>query len=100
ASVPGRLARVVAAPSRRASAPDGRRRRAYDRHAPKLAVCRRSYAARALGDLRRVRSAANGQQMTRDQLEHIIRASGTIADVADIIVIGSQAVLGQFPHVP
>ncbi|HEY2013684.1 MAG TPA: DUF6036 family nucleotidyltransferase [Bryobacteraceae bacterium] len=38
--------------------------------------------------------------MTRPQLEHIIRAAGTIADVDDIIVIGSQAVLGEFPDAP
>lgn len=36
--------------------------------------------------------------MTRSNLEHIIRAAGTIADDADIVVIGSQAVLGQFPN--
>lgn len=35
--------------------------------------------------------------MTRSNLEHIIRAAGTIADDPDIVVIGSQAVLGQFP---
>ena len=35
--------------------------------------------------------------MTRLNLEHIIRAAGTIADDRDIIVIGSQSVLGQFP---
>jgi hypothetical protein len=35
--------------------------------------------------------------MTRSNLEHIIRAAGTIADDPDIIVIGSQAILGQFP---
>lgn len=38
--------------------------------------------------------------MTRPQLEHIIRAAGTIADTADLIVIGSQAILGQFPDAP
>jgi hypothetical protein len=38
--------------------------------------------------------------MTRAELEHIIRAAGTIADVNDIVVIGSQAVLGQFPNAP
>jgi hypothetical protein len=37
--------------------------------------------------------------MTRAELEHIIRAAGTIAD-DDVIVIGSQAVLGQFPDAP
>jgi hypothetical protein len=38
--------------------------------------------------------------MTRQQLEHIIRASGTIANAEDVIVIGSQAILGQFPRAP
>jgi hypothetical protein len=38
--------------------------------------------------------------MTREQLEHIIRAAGVIADTEDLIVIGSQAVLGQFPDAP
>ena len=38
--------------------------------------------------------------MTREQLEHIIRASATIADDNEIIVIGSQAILGQFPDAP
>ena len=38
--------------------------------------------------------------MTRTNLEHIIRAAGTIADDSDIIVIGSQAVLGQYPNAP
>jgi hypothetical protein len=34
--------------------------------------------------------------MTRAALEHIIRASGTIADVDDIVVIESQAVARHF----
>ena len=38
--------------------------------------------------------------MTRLQLEHLIRAAGTIADDDDIVVIGSQAILGQFPAAP
>jgi hypothetical protein len=38
--------------------------------------------------------------MTRAQLEHLIRASGDIADDDEIIVIGSQAILGQFPDAP
>jgi hypothetical protein len=38
--------------------------------------------------------------MTRPQLEHVIRAAGTIADVEDLIVIGSQAILGEFPDAP
>ena len=38
--------------------------------------------------------------MTRSQLEHLIRAAGTIADDDDIVVIGSPAILGQFPRAP
>jgi hypothetical protein len=38
--------------------------------------------------------------MTRANLEHIIRATGTIADVDDVVIIGSQAVLGEFPDAP
>jgi len=38
--------------------------------------------------------------MTRQQLEHVIRAAAAIADVEDIVVIGSQAVLGEFPQAP
>ena len=38
--------------------------------------------------------------MTRLQLEHIIRVVGAIADDDDIIVIGSQSILGQFPAAP
>jgi hypothetical protein len=38
--------------------------------------------------------------MTRTQLEHVIRAAATIADDDEIVVIGSQAVLGQFPNAP
>ncbi|MBI5498812.1 MAG: hypothetical protein HY907_01105 [Deltaproteobacteria bacterium] len=38
--------------------------------------------------------------MTREQLEHIIRASAVIADDEEIIIVGSQAVLGQFPAAP
>jgi hypothetical protein len=38
--------------------------------------------------------------MTRAQLEHLIRAAADIADDDDIVVIGSQAILGQFPDAP
>jgi hypothetical protein len=38
--------------------------------------------------------------MTRQQLEHIIRAACTIADDDELIIIGSQAVLAQFPDAP
>lgn len=32
--------------------------------------------------------------MTRDQLEHIIRAAAVIADDDTIVIVGSQSVLG------
>lgn len=38
--------------------------------------------------------------MKRSELEHVIRAAGAIADDREIVVIGSQAVLGQFPDAP
>jgi hypothetical protein len=38
--------------------------------------------------------------MTREQLEHVIRAAAVIADDDEIVIIGSQAILGQFPDAP
>ena len=38
--------------------------------------------------------------MQRPQLEHVIRAAAGITGATEIIVIGSQAVLGQFPNAP
>jgi hypothetical protein len=38
--------------------------------------------------------------MTRSELEHVVRASGAIADDAEIVVIGSQSILGAHPDAP
>jgi hypothetical protein len=38
--------------------------------------------------------------VNRAQLEHVIRAAATIAEDDDIVILGSQAVLGQFPDAP
>lgn len=38
--------------------------------------------------------------MRRFELEHVIRVSGDIAKDDEIIVIGSQSILGQFPDAP
>ena len=38
--------------------------------------------------------------MKREQLEHIIGAAATIADDDEIVVVGSQSILGQFPDAP
>jgi hypothetical protein len=38
--------------------------------------------------------------MTRYALEHLIRAAADIADDEELIIIGSQAILGQFPDAP
>ncbi|BDG61012.1 DUF6036 family nucleotidyltransferase [Caldinitratiruptor microaerophilus] len=35
--------------------------------------------------------------MRRDELEHIIRAAGAILGDREVIVLGSQAILGRFP---
>ena len=36
--------------------------------------------------------------MTRDQLEHVLRAACVIAEDHDVLVIGSQSVLGSIPE--
>ena len=38
--------------------------------------------------------------MQRHELEHIIRAASEIANEYDIVVVGSQSILGQFPDAP
>lgn len=38
--------------------------------------------------------------MRRPQLEHVIRAAAGITGATEIVIIGSQAVLGQFPDAP
>ncbi len=38
--------------------------------------------------------------MTRQQLEHLIRAAAVIADDDELVVIGSQSILGQYPDAP
>ena len=37
--------------------------------------------------------------MNRSQLEHIIRAAGSIADDHGIIVLGSSSIVAQFPDI-
>ncbi len=38
--------------------------------------------------------------MRRRELEHIIRAAAEVAGDPEIVVVGSQAILGQFPEAP
>jgi hypothetical protein len=38
--------------------------------------------------------------MKRSDLEHVIQAAGAIADDNEIVVVGNQSVLGQFPEAP
>ena len=38
--------------------------------------------------------------MTRSQLDHILRAAGAITDESELVVLGSQAILGSRPDVP
>lgn len=36
--------------------------------------------------------------MRRDELEHIVRAAADVTGQKEFIVIGSQAILGQYPE--
>jgi hypothetical protein len=36
--------------------------------------------------------------MNRASLEHVLRAAAAITNERDIVVVGSQALLAQFPH--
>jgi hypothetical protein len=38
--------------------------------------------------------------MNRTQLEHIIRASAAITGADELVIIGSQSILGQYPDAP
>lgn len=38
--------------------------------------------------------------MTRDQLEHAIRAACDVSKDTEILIFGSQAILGEFPNAP
>ena len=40
------------------------------------------------------------RHLNRYQLEHILRAAGSIADQSEFIIIGSQAILGTHPDAP
>lgn len=38
--------------------------------------------------------------MTRSELEHVIRAAGAVSGDRELVIIGSQSVLGQHPDAP
>ena len=38
--------------------------------------------------------------MTREQLEHAIRAACDVSEDTEIWIFGSQAILGEFPNAP
>lgn len=38
--------------------------------------------------------------MKRDQLEHVIHAAAEVSEEREIVVVGSQAILGEFPDAP
>jgi hypothetical protein len=38
--------------------------------------------------------------MKRHELEHVIRAAAEVAEDDELVVVGSQAILGQFPDAP
>ena len=38
--------------------------------------------------------------MTREDLEHLIRAASAITNEYDLVIIGSQSILGKYPNAP
>lgn len=38
--------------------------------------------------------------MRREQLEHLIRAASSITNEYEVVVIGSQSILGEHPNAP
>jgi len=38
--------------------------------------------------------------VNRQQLEHVIRAAAANADTTEVVIIGSQAILGAYPNAP
>lgn len=38
--------------------------------------------------------------MKRSELEHIVRAAGSITNLERFVIVGSQAILGSFPNAP
>jgi len=50
--------------------------------------------------LARSETASLNAYMNRRALEHLIRAAADIADDDEIIIIGSQSILGQYPDAP
>jgi hypothetical protein len=44
--------------------------------------------------------ASGGDKVNREQLEHVIRAAAAIAGDTEIVVIGSQSILGRHPNAP
>ena len=65
-----------------------------DGAAPDNSLRRRARFAYALGAL------AKCAALNRAALEHVIRASAAISGDDEIVVIGSQSILGQFPAPP
>ena len=38
--------------------------------------------------------------MKRHELEHLLRAAGSITDETELVVVGGQAILAALPHAP
>ncbi len=48
----------------------------------------------------RDRSREGVERLRRRELEHLIRACATVVDDDELVIVGSQAILGQFPDAP
>jgi hypothetical protein len=44
--------------------------------------------------------AGLGENMRREQLEHLIRAASAVTNCYELVVVGSQSILGAYPNAP
>src|SRR5260370_34260452 len=70
------------------------RRRSCARTARSPAFCPKRSAERCL--IRSKSTGARSMPMTREQLAHVLRAVSQIAEDPDVLVIGSQSILGSY----
>jgi len=62
--------------------------------------CVRIHPSSACFRRRKFGKSSPASTMLRPQLEHIIRAAAAITGAPEFVIVGSQALLGQFPEAP
>src|SRR5262249_30761303 len=95
----GRLARDPGPSPSRAHGLSGRSERARPEAPSGLSVRWGTRRPHALAHLAR-RPSGLGTRVNRAQLEHVIRVAAAISADSEIVVVGSQAILGRHPNAP